>query len=79
MAYLPNPGHSGKFLLIQGTSPAATQAAEFFLLSEKQMAAFKQKLNHQNSPYFEVLLRTSQVTGTPLTATIEAYRVHTDQ
>jgi len=79
VAYLPNTGHSGKFLLIQGTSPAATQAAEFFLLSEPQMAALKQKLSGQNSPYFEVLLRISQVTGTPLAASIEAYRVHADQ
>jgi hypothetical protein len=79
VAYLPNPGHSGRFLLIQGTSPAATEAAEFFLLSEKQMAALKGKISRQNSPYFEVLLRTSQVTGTPLAATIEAYRVHPDQ
>jgi hypothetical protein len=43
------------------------------------MADFKQKLSRQNAAYFEVLLRTSQVTGTPLTATIEAYRAHTDQ
>ena len=79
VAYLPNPGHSGKFLLIQGTSPAATQGAEFFLLSEKQMATFQGVLSHHNSTYFEVLLRTSQVNGTPLAATIVAYRVHSDQ
>ncbi len=79
VAYLPNPGHSGKFLLIQGTSPAATQAAGFFLLSEKQMASLERRLDGKNFTYFEVLLRTSQVTGTPLTATIEAYRVHTEE
>lgn len=78
VAYLPNPGHTGKFLLIQGTSPAATQAAEFFLLSESQLSSFRNKLNADKFPYFEVLLKTSQVTGTPLTATVEAYRVYPD-
>jgi hypothetical protein len=79
VAFLPNPGHTGKFLLIQGTSPAATQAAEFFLLSETQLSSFRNKLNARKFPYFEVLLKTSQVTGTPLTATVEAYRVYSDQ
>jgi hypothetical protein len=76
VAFLPNSGHIGKFLLIQGSSPAATQAAEFFLLSESQLSAFRKKLNGTNFPYFEALLKTSQVTGTPLTATVVAYRVH---
>jgi hypothetical protein len=79
VAYLPNPGHTGKLLLIQGTSPAATEAAEFFLLSENQLSSFSKKLNVTNFPYFEVLLKTSQVTGTPLTATVEAYRVYPGQ
>jgi hypothetical protein len=79
VAYLPNPRHSGKYLLIQGSSPAATEAAEFFLLSENQMSRFKQELHGTNFPYFEVLLKTSQVVGTPLTATIEAYRIHLEQ
>jgi hypothetical protein len=79
VAYLPNPGHSGKILLIQGSSPAATEAAEFFLLSERQLSAFKKNLRTENFPYFEVLLKTSQVTGTPLTAALQAYRVHFDQ
>lgn len=78
VAYLPNPGHSGKFLLIQGSSPAATEAAEFFLLSEPQMSKFKQELHGTDFAYFEVLLKTSQVVGTPLTATVEAYRIHAE-
>lgn len=79
VAYLPNPGHGGKFLLIQGSSPAATEAAEFFLLSEHQMSRFRQVLHGTGFAYFEVLLKTSQVVGTPLTATIEAYRIHPEQ
>lgn len=78
VAFLSSPSHGGKFLLIQGTSPEATEAAEFFLMSESQLASFQKRLNVSRFPYFEVLLKTSQVTGTPLTATVEAYRIHTE-
>jgi len=79
VAFLPNPGHSTRFLLIQGSNPTATEAAEFFLMNEASLASFQKKLNVQKFPYFEVLLKTSQVTGTPLMATVEAYRVHSEQ
>lgn len=76
VAYLPNAGHDGKVLLLEGTSSEATEAAGDFLLSEAQFSAFKAKLHSPQLPYFEVLLKTSQVRGTPLTATVEAYRVY---
>lgn len=78
VAYLPNPGHDGKVLLLEGTSSEATEAAGDFLLSEDQFSAFKAKLHSAQLPYFEVLLKTSQVRGTPLTATVEAYRTYPD-
>ncbi|MGB6742703.1 MAG: hypothetical protein WBE38_03525 [Terracidiphilus sp.] len=76
VAYLPNPGHDGKVLLIEGTSSEATEAAGDFLLSAEQFSAFRNMLHSAQLPYFEVLLRTSQVRGTPLTAAIEAYRTY---
>ena len=76
VAYLPNSGHDGKVLLLEGTSSEATEAAGDFLLSADQFAAFKNLLHTTQLPYFEVLLKTSQVRGTPLTATIEAYRTY---
>jgi hypothetical protein len=76
VAYLPNPGHDGKVLLLEGTSSEATEAAGDFLLSEDQFSAFRAKLHSAQLPYFEVLLKTSQVRGTPLTATVEAYRTY---
>lgn len=76
VAYLPNPGHEGKVLLIEGTSSEATEAAGDFLLSAGQFSAFRNMLHTAELPYFEVLLKTSQVRGTPLTATIEAYRTY---
>jgi hypothetical protein len=76
VAYLPNPGREGKVLLIEGTSSEATEAAGDYLLSAQQFAAFRNMLHTAQLPYFEVLLKTSQVRGTPLTATVEAYRTY---
>jgi hypothetical protein len=76
VAYLPNPGNGRKILLIQGTSSEATEAGAEFLLSEEQLSGFRTRLHVTGFPYFEVLLKTSQVTGTPLTTTIEAYRTY---
>jgi hypothetical protein len=76
VAYLPNTGHDGKVLLLEGTSSEATEAAGDFLLSADQFTAFKNMLHTAQLPYFEVLLKTSQVRGTPLTATVEAYRIY---
>lgn len=73
VAYLPNPGQNGKTLLIEGTSAEATEAAGDFLAGE-QFSAFREMIHAGSLPYFEVLLKTSQVRGTPLTVTIEAYR-----
>lgn len=76
VAYLPNEESTGNVLLIEGTSSEATQAAGDFLLSEAQMSNFQKLLNAPKLPYFELLIKTSQVKGTPLTETIEAYRAY---
>jgi hypothetical protein len=76
VAYMPNPGQEGKVLLLEGTSSEATEAAGDFLLSGEQFSAFLETLHATSLPYFEVLLKTSQVRGTPLTATVQAYRTY---
>ena len=76
VAYLPNPDHNGIVLLIEGTNAEATEAAGDFLLSEDQLSNLKKTLHANKLPYFEVLLKVSSVPGTPLTATIEAYRAY---
>lgn len=76
VAYLPNPERTAKVLLIEGTSSEATEAAGDFLLSEGRFSAFREMLHANRLPYFELLLKTSQVRGTPLTAAIEAYRTY---
>jgi hypothetical protein len=78
VAYLPNPDSSGIVLLINGTDAEATEAAGDFLLAEDQLSNFKKTLHTNNFPYFEVLLKVSSVRGTPLTATIDAYRIYSN-
>lgn len=76
VAYLPNQSGNGKALLIEGTNSEAMEAGGDFLLSEETLSNFRKMLHVNNYPYFEVLLKTSSVKGTPLTATIEAYRTY---
>ncbi|MDR3792321.1 MAG: hypothetical protein P4L03_02975 [Terracidiphilus sp.] len=76
VAYLPTPNHDGSALLIQGTSGEATQAAGDFLLTETKMADFKKMIAASKLPYFELLLKTSIVKGTPISSSIVAYRTY---
>lgn len=78
VAYLPNLDHNGIILLIEGTGAEATEGAGDFLLTEDQLSNFKKMLHVNKLPYLEVLLKVSSVRGTPLTATIEAYRAYDD-
>lgn len=76
VAYLPNPDHNGSVLLLEGTGSEATEAAGDFLLSEDQLSNFQKTLHVTKLPYFDVLLKTSQVKGTPLSTTLVAYRTY---
>jgi hypothetical protein len=75
IAFLPDPNQHTNVLLLEGTGSEATEAAGDFLSSEEQLSALLKKLHATRFPPFEVLLKISQVRGTPLTATIEAIRV----
>ena len=76
IAYLPNPDHNGRVLIIQGTNSEAAQGCGDFLLSEDGLSGFRKKLNGQGFPSFELLLKTSQVIETPISATLVAYRIY---
>jgi hypothetical protein len=76
VAYLPKPDHNGSVLLLEGTGSEATEAAGDFLLSEDQLSNFQKMLHVTKLPYFEVLLKASQVKGTPLSTTLVAYRTY---
>lgn len=76
IAYLPNPDHNGSALLIQGTSGEPTDAGGDFLLSEEKMSGFQKTLGVSKFPYFELLLRTSWVKGTPIDSNVVAFRTY---
>lgn len=78
VAYLPNPNSNGKVLLIEGTSAEATEAGGNFLLSDEQLASFQTRLHVSRLPYFEVLLKTSQASDTPVSTVVTAYRTYGD-
>lgn len=78
VSYLPNPDHNGVVMLIEGTDAEATEAAGDFLMSDEQLSSFKKLLRVDKFPYFEVLLKVSSVPGTPLTASVEAFRTYPD-
>ncbi|HEV2484910.1 MAG TPA: hypothetical protein VGT08_05205 [Terracidiphilus sp.] len=75
IAYMPNSDHSGMVMLIEGTNAEATEAAGDFLFSEDQLSGFMKMLHVNELPPFQVLLKVSAVRGTPLSASVEAYRV----
>jgi len=76
VAYLPNPSHSGNVIILTGTDSDATSAAAEFLTSEEQLGKFRKTINAEHFPYFEVLLKTSRLSGTSLSSEILAYRTY---
>ncbi len=78
ITYLPNPSHTGNAIVLAGTDSDATDAAAEFLTSEENMEKFQNTLHVKTLPYFEVLLKTSRLSGTSLNAELIAYRTYPD-
>jgi hypothetical protein len=76
IAYLPNPSGTGNAIILAGTDSDATEAAAEFLISEQQMERLQKLFHSDHFPYFEVLLKTSRLSGTSFNAEIVAYRTH---
>jgi hypothetical protein len=76
IAYLPNPSRTGNVMIMAGTDSDATSAAAEFLTSEEQLSKFKSTLHLRKFPYFEVLLKTSRLSGTSFSADPLAYRIY---
>lgn len=76
IAYLPNPSGAGNAIILAGTDSDATEAAAEFLISEPQMEQLQTLFHSDHFPYFEVLLKTSRLSGTSFSAEIIAYRMH---
>lgn len=76
IAYLPNPSRTGNVLILAGTDSDATDAAAEFLTSEGDMEKLQGILHVKTLPYFEVLLKTSRLSGTSLNGEMLAYRTY---
>lgn len=78
VAYMPNPSRTGNAIILAGTDSDATNAAAEFLTSEEQLEKLRNILHAKTFPYFEVLLKTSRLSGTSLSAQLVAYRAYPD-
>jgi hypothetical protein len=76
IAYLPNPSRTGNVIILAGTDSDATSAAAEFLTSEEKLGKLRKTLRLQKFPYFEVLLKTSRLSGTSFSAELLAYRAY---
>ena len=76
IAYLPNPSRTASALIIEGTNAEATNAAGDFVTSEDSMESFLKRLPAKRIPYFEILLKTTRVSGTPFHAEVMAFRTY---
>ncbi len=76
IAYLPNPSRTGNALILAGTDSDATAAAADFLTSEEKLATFRSTLHTDHFPYFEVLLKTTRLSGASFNAELIAYRTY---
>ena len=76
IAYLPNPSHTGNIIILAGTDSDATGAAAAFLTSESQMQNLRNTFGVNRFPYFEVLLKTSRLSGTFFDAELVAFRTY---
>lgn len=76
VAYLPNPNRSGKTIILAGADSDGTAAAAAFLASEDHMQKLLATFHSDRFPYFEVLLKTSRLSGTFFDAEVIAYRTY---
>ena len=76
VAYLPNSQQPGKVIIIAGTDSAATEGGGVFLSSERQLSAFQRALHVTTLPYFELVLKTSNLNGTPIDEKVVTYRTY---
>lgn len=66
----------GEIVLIEGTTAEATEAAGEFLTSEARLKQLQALMHVNRLRHFEVLLRTTKLAGTPLSAEIIGFRQH---
>jgi hypothetical protein len=76
IAYLPNPSRTGYVIILAGTDSDATCAAAEFLTSDEKLQKFQNSLHVKTFPSFEILLKTSRLSGTSFSSELLAYRTY---
>jgi hypothetical protein len=74
IACLPNPSHTADTLIIAGTDAQVTEATAEFATDEASLEKLFQRLPRNGSPYFEVLLKGTRLSGTPMAEEIVTVR-----
>ena len=76
LAFIPNPSKTSNIVILAGTDSDATAAAAEFMTSEEQLARLRAILHVSRLPYFELLLKTSRLSGASLGSEVVAYRTY---
>jgi len=76
LAFLPNQSRTGHVMIVAGTDSDATAAAADFVTSEEQISRLESEFHVTRLPYFEVLLKTSRLSGSSLGSEIVAFRTY---
>jgi hypothetical protein len=76
IGFMPDLSGKGKALVIEGTDSQATGAAGDFITSADSLAQLEKRFPSGTIPYFEILLRTVQLSGTPLRGEVIASRIY---
>jgi hypothetical protein len=63
-------------VILAGTDSDATSAAAEFLASNQDLQRFLTSLRVKKFPYFEILLKTSRLSGTSFSSELLAYRTY---
>ena len=77
VAYLPNLSGNGNVLILEGTTIAGTECALDFISDDSQLLPFLKQLRHADGklPHFEVVLGTSNMSGSAVKNSILAWRL----
>jgi hypothetical protein len=78
IAYLPGVSREGKTLIIEGTDSQATGTAGDYVTKEELLRTLEGKFPAGKIPYFEALMRTSELNGVPLHGEVIALRTYND-
>jgi hypothetical protein len=75
IAYISNPFNTGDVLLLTGSDATATEAATEFITSESSFEQLQKQFGQSQLPHFELVLRTTRLSGTSFTSEIVASRL----